>query len=315
MVQEAEAPTGAVVVTQPARAVDTIRRALEERIDDIAAVLPEGMKPERFIRTAILAVSKSPDLLACSQASIVRSIVEAAELGLEPTGSLSRAWLVPFHDKDKPRPEAQLIIGYQGLADLMRDTGRIRQVWAEVVYEGDEFAYELGMHPVLRHVPAHQTEDPTKITYAYACARFADGEVQFHVMSKAQVDAIRARSRAKNAPAWMYSYAQMARKSALRQLANYVPLSTKAQGAIERDDEREFSVPVAAPVPKGSSLREQLAAKAAEVSAAPQQAPAVDGEVVPLDAAIPQSADAARRSPDGRGAARAASGRDLGLAP
>ena len=60
------------------------------------------MDIERFKRVALLAVSKNPDLLACSPSSIIRSIIEAAEIGLEPTGSLNRAWLVPFKDKDKP---------------------------------------------------------------------------------------------------------------------------------------------------------------------------------------------------------------------
>ncbi len=295
MTEQAAAPQGAVVVAQP-RAIDTLKQALEDRIPDISAVLPEGMKPERFIRTAILAISKSPALMECTQASLVRSIVEAAEVGLEPTGSLSRAWLVPFRDRDRPRPEAQLIIGYQGLADLMRDTGRVRQVWAEVVYEGDEFSYELGMNPVLRHVPAHKTEDPSKIIYAYACARFADGEVQFHVMSKAQIDAIRARSKGRNGPAWTQSYPQMARKSALRQLANYVPLSTKAQGAIERDDEREFGQPTATAIPTGiAAAREALAARAARVL----PTPAVEGEAMPLESPLQETDSTAEAATEG----------------
>lgn len=258
----------ALVVSPPQRAIVQIKDALDSRIEDIAAVLPEGMKPERFVRTAILAISKSPDLMECSQASLVRSIVEAAEVGLEPTGSLSRAWLAPFKEKGKPRPEAKLMIGYQGLADLMRDTGRIRQVWAECVYEGDEFEWDAGAQ-TLRHVPAFATADPVKITFIYARARFNDGFIQSHVMTRAQVEAIRSRAYSRNSPAWVGSWPAMARKTALRQLANYVPLSTKAQGAIQRDDDAEFgtATPTEAPAARPSSLAGIVKARVNETTA------------------------------------------------
>lgn len=229
------------------RAIVKIRTALQDRTQDLLAVLPDSMggspekRVERFMRVSLMAVSKNPEILACTPSSIVRSIIEAAEVGLEPTGSLNRAWLVGFRaNKDAPK-EAMLMIGYQGYADLMRDSGRVKRVTAEVVYEGDLFRVIKGTEqPRIEHEPAYATEDPSKITYAYAIAWFGDGTYQSEVMSRAQIELIRAKSRQRNGPAWTQGYPQMCRKSTIRRLANYVPLSARAASAIARDDEAEF---------------------------------------------------------------------------
>jgi recombination protein RecT len=275
--------TAVAVVEQP-KAIALIRDELEKREGDLLAVLPPSMDLQRFMRVSLLAVSKNPDILKCTPGSIIRSIVEAAEVGLEPTGSLNRAWLVPFKDKDKPKPEAQLMIGYQGYADLMRDSGRVTRVTAEIVYDGDLFKVVKGSEePRIEHEPAYQTEDPTKITYVYAVAWFADGTSQFEVLTRAQVEAIRAKSRQRNGPTWTQNWAQMARKTAIRRLANYVPLSARASAAIARDDEREYGTPsVSIAESRTATVRERIRARKA-ASEAPGAAEAPE----PTDTPVP----------------------------
>lgn len=294
------ATDSAVIVAEP-RAIEVLKTELAAREGDLLAVLPPGMDVQRFMRVSLLAVSKNPDLLKCTPGSIIRSIVEAAEIGLEPTGSLNRAWLIPFKDKDKPKPEAQLMIGYQGYADLMRDSGKVKRVTAEVVYEGDHFKVVKGTaDPHIEHEPAYKTEDPTKITYVYAVAFFGDGEQQFEVMTRDQVEAIRAKSRQRNGPTWTQSWPQMARKTLIRRLANYVPLTARAVEAIARDDEREYGQPAALPaISRTSEVRDKVLKRSqpvksdrgapegqevAEVSTSPESAAqqtddAVEGEV------------------------------------
>lgn len=233
--------SSAVAVVEQPRAIALIKEELEKREHDLLAVLPPGMDPKRFARVSLLAVAKNPDLLSCTPGSIIRSVIEAAEVGLEPTGMLNRAWLVPFKNEDSGKKEAQLMIGYQGYADLMRDGDSRRRVVAEVVYEGDHFKVIKGTEePRIEHEPAFQTEDPAKITYAYAIIFYPDGTNQFEVMTRQQVELIRAKSRQRNGPTWTQNWAQMARKTALRRLSNYTPLTARAIEAIARDDEREF---------------------------------------------------------------------------
>ncbi len=250
----------AVAIREPDKAIIVIRDELEKREEDLLKVLPPGMDAQRFIRVSLLAVSKNPEILACTPGSIIRAIIEAAEIGLEPTGSLNRAWLVGYKDKDKPRPEATLMIGYQGYADLMRDSGKITRITTEVVYDGDYFKVVKGTEtPRIEHEPAFASEDVSKITYAYAIAWFGDGGYQSEVMSRAQIEAIRAKSRQRNGPTWTQSWPQMARKTTIRRLANYVPLSSRAQEAIARDDEREYgSAAPTVTVSRTAEVRDRL---------------------------------------------------------
>jgi recombination protein RecT len=287
------------VAVRKESAIELVKAELEKRESDLLAVLPPGMDVQRFMRVSLIAISKNPDLLACTPGSIIRSIVEAAEIGLEPTGSLNRAWLIPYENRDTKKKEAQLMIGYQGYADLMRDSGKVTRVVAEVVYDGDHFRVVKGTaEPRIEHEPAFKTEDPAKISHVYAIAFFKDGTNQFEVMTRDQVELIRARSRQKNGPTWTQNWAQMARKTAVRRLQNYVPLTARAIEAIARDDEREFG-PMTAPETGGrtAEVREKIRANSGKRRQAPKSSP--QQPETPPDAESPTSGDsAAQRTAD-----------------
>jgi recombination protein RecT len=244
---EPKPPTAtAVAVIEPLKARRAkIEAELVRLAPDIAATLPSGMSRERFQVVVLQALSRNPDLLECEASSVILSVLEAAQLGLEPTGSLSRAWLIPFKEKDSPRPKATLMIGVRGYEDLARRSGEIADVWSRVVYEGDDFEVVYGTEDRIVHVPQLETIDPTKITHVYAVAKFRDGRVRFEVMTKADIDRIRARARGSNFGPWVTDYAEMARKTVVRRLIKTLPLTVEAIQAVERDEEREFAQPAA----------------------------------------------------------------------
>jgi len=239
-------------LTPAQQRTEGIRVAMGHRLP---AILPNGMSPERFEAVTIQAIAKNPDLLDCTPSSIVMAVLEAAQLGLEPTGSLSRAWLIPF------KGEATLMIGYQGYVDLARRSGDVAKVWARVVYGGDEFAVEYGTHEGVHHVPMLATSDPTMVTHVYAIALLRDGITDFEVMTKAQVDGIRARSRSANKGPWVSDYAEMAKKTVVRRLVNRLPLTVEVMEAITRDDEREFSAPPEPTESRTATVKASLQAK------------------------------------------------------
>ena len=258
--------------------VKAVEASLWQREEAIRAILPNNMDMKRFVKTAMIALSKNKDLHECTQESIVRSIIEAAEAGLEPTGMLSRAWLVPYNNKGIK--EAQLQIGYQGLADLMRRSGEVRKVITRVVYEGDEFRVIQGTEERVEHTPAYLTEDPLKITYFYCIVTYKDGTSQHEVMTKAQVDMVRSRAKGKNADAWTLSYPEMGRKTVERRASKWTPLTVEAIEAIAKDDEREYGAPtVAAAIgTRTSSLREAIKAQAEEIEGTAVEVPVESAE-------------------------------------
>lgn len=218
-------------LTPAQQRTEHIRQALVQRLPSI---LPNGMSEERFAAVTVQAIAKNPDLLNADPATVIMASLEAAQLGLEPTGSLSRAWMVTYGEK------AQLMIGYQGLIDLARRSGEVKKVVARVVYDGDVFAVEYGTNESITHTPALATSDPSAITHVYAIAWLANGDTSFDVMTKEQVDAIRARSRSANKGPWVTDYAEMAKKTVVRRLMKALPLTAEVMDAVQRDDERWF---------------------------------------------------------------------------
>src|SRR4051812_42731484 len=99
----------------------TLAGLLESRKQAMAMVLPKHLTPERLIKIALVAVSKSPKLMDCTHESVLQSVMTAAQLGLECGGALGAAYLVPFKRNKKDDQgrwhswtECTLIIGYRG---------------------------------------------------------------------------------------------------------------------------------------------------------------------------------------------------------
>jgi len=219
--------------------IKTFGELLEKRKDAFAKILPRHMNPDRLIKVALLAMSRQPLLLSCTQLSLMQSMMAAAQLGLEPDGVLGSAYLVPYKNNKTGNYEAQLIPGYRGLIDLARRSGQIARIEAHVIREKDEFDFAFGLEMRLSHKP-HFPDDAGQIIGAYALAELKDGSKQVEVMSRADIDAIRNRSKAKDHGPWATDYSEMARKTVVRRLIKYLPLSVELATAVELDNRAEL---------------------------------------------------------------------------
>lgn len=218
-----------------------VRGLIEKSRGQIMAALPRHMTAERMIRVCNTAVQKTPELLDCDPRSLIGAIVQASQLGLEPDGTLGHAYLLPFNNRKTGKKECQFIPGYKGLIELTRRSGQISTIYAHCVYANDEFRYTLGLNPTLEHVPADG--EPGDLIAVYAVARLRDGGVQFEVLRKREVDAVRAQSRAGNHGPWVTHYPEMAKKTALRRLCKLLPVSPELARAVALDEQAEASVP------------------------------------------------------------------------
>lgn len=215
--------------------INGLRSTLHANEEKITKSLPSHISFDRIHSSIMLAINKTPKLLECSKASFMQAVMDAASLGLEVGGSLGMAYFIPYGNT------CQLIVGYKGILNLAHRSGFISTFEAHAVYEQDEFECELGLNPVLRHVPSNDA-DRGAMVCVYAIAVMKDGRKQFTKMSKAEVDAIRARSMSgKNGP-WVTDYPRMAVKSVLKNLSTQLPLSPDLQRAFELDNEFEMGV-------------------------------------------------------------------------
>lgn len=260
--------------------INGLKTALDKAKGSLSVVAAKHITPERVSKIVVGAAMRNPLLLECLPQTIVRSVMQAVELGLEPGSALNHAYLVPFKNKQGVY-ECQLIVGYMGMVELANRSGLVSTISAECVYEGDLFEYELGLNPILRHVPADETIDPAAITHAYCVVTMRDGSKLFRVMTRKALDRIRGRSRASSNGPWVSDTAEMYRKTVIRNVVKLAPKSIEMAKAIKLDDAAdtgdlsmlaEFEIPEASydaeetPAIEGTSERVAKKIKAGDVA-------------------------------------------------
>jgi phage RecT family recombinase len=170
------------VAQQPEK--KTLVQLIEDMKPEIARALPKHLNPDRMARIATTVLRQTPALARCTPESFLGALMTASQLGLEP-GPLGEAYLVPYGSV------ATFIPGYRGLIKLAWQSEQLSDIWAEIVYEKDEFTYDLGLNRDLVHRPARGERGQP--IYVYAAARLKSGGTPFVVMSVDDVEAIRAR--------------------------------------------------------------------------------------------------------------------------
>lgn len=209
----------------------------------MALALPKHMTADRLARIALTEVRKVPALGRCDQASFLGAIMQCAQLGLEPGGALGHAYLLPFENRKKGITEVQFIVGYRGMIDLARRSGQILSLEARAVYETDYFKVSLGLNPDLQHEPNWDAADRGQLRFVYAVAKLKDGGTQFEVMSRAEVERVRSQSKAGQSGPWVSHFEEMAKKTVIRRLFKYLPVSIELATAVGLDEQAEAGLP------------------------------------------------------------------------
>lgn len=191
--------------------------------------LLDEKKAVQEIGFALMAVAGNDKLQQCSQESILSAVYSIALTGLTLNPVLKFAALVPRYSGGKYY--ASLMPMYQGLVQLLTDSGSVSHIATTVVYEGDDFKVEYGSEPKIIHVPKFKTKD--NIAHAYSIATLHNGEKMFEVMTWAEIEKARDASETWKAykagkvdekfVIWLSWPGEMARKTVLRRLIKYLP--------------------------------------------------------------------------------------------
>lgn len=240
---------GAVTTTGTLGALQGL---LEKHKGQIAMALPRHMTPERMIRIALSAVSGNYLLAKCEPVSIAACIVQASILGLEPHSALGEAYLVPFWNKKlKPQPgyQSQLIVGYQGLVKLARNSGQLSMIDAQPVHANDHFEFQKGSDTFWVH-KWDRVKERGPIQGYWAGYVLKDGARNFEYMTVAEIEAHRAKYSKgaydkdgnlqgpwRDSPDWMF------RKTPLRQVIKLMPKSVEVQTALTLDERADIGLP------------------------------------------------------------------------
>lgn len=251
--------TGIISQTANAKTVSvvdpkkTLHALLEKRKTEIQKALPSTVSIDRFMRVALTALDKTPNLYKCSEASFYGAIMLCAQLGLEPNTPLSLAHLVPYNNTNKAKAlgvekyfECNFQIGYPGMLELAYRTGKYALIQAHEVYENDELDYALGLEPFLKHKPASSNRG--KLTHIYAIYHLKDGGKAFSIASVEEITAHAKRfSKTYNYKTgtftgpWQTDFGAMGKKTMLLNLLKYAPKSVDL-AVVQANDEKVMEV-------------------------------------------------------------------------
>lgn len=223
----------------------TLMDFMAKHKEQFEMALPKHLNADRLMRLAVTEFRKNPALKGCTPESLLGAVMQAAQIGLEPD-ALGSAYLVPFNNKkiidgkETKVKEVQLQIGYKGLIELVRRSGQVTSIVANEVYEEDAFEFEFGLNEKLYHKPTMGT-NRGKLVCFYAYARFKDGGHAFHVMSVEQINAVRdkfskSQKNGNHFGPWKDHYESMAKKTVIKQLVKYMPISVEIQNNIVQDE-------------------------------------------------------------------------------
>jgi recombination protein RecT len=277
-------PTTQTAISAPGKAQSPqalIAQGLDQIGGQLLTALPQHITVDRFKRVVMTAVNMTPALASADRRSLFNACIKCATDGLVPDGR--EAALVTFGNQCAYMPMVF------GIIKKLRQSGEIASISARLVFENElkaglfKFAIEDGQEK-LSHQPMLMGERG-RVALAYATARFKDGTVQNEVMTFADIEKVRNVSRSKDRGPWKDWWDEMARKTVVRRLSKYLPLSAEDMRVFEADHEAsEFdALREAAKTAGPQSIGHAAAALSAPNAGDGETADAETGEIIDSD--------------------------------
>jgi recombination protein RecT len=201
--------------------VSNLKADLSRMTKEFEAALPQQIPVDRFVRTIVTAVQMQPELLEADRRTLFSACMKAAQDGLLLDGR--EAGLSIYNDRKNGGKTVAYLPMVGGILKKIRQSGEISSIRTHVVYQGDEFDFELGDNERIHHKP--NLTNPGNPVAVYAIAKFRDGDIQREVMSHAQVQKIRAKATGIGKACWDSEWGEMAKKTVIRRLAKRLPSS------------------------------------------------------------------------------------------
>lgn len=192
---------------------------IEQFQKDGSMILPKNYSVENHMKSAWLALQEVEDkehhkaLQICTKESIANSLLDMVLQGLSV--SKKQGYFIMYGNK--------LIFqrSYFGtIALAKRAGGMVSEPVANVIYDGDDFQYEIDPKTakvaIVKHSQKLENIDNSKIKGAYALVTLADGTTQVTIMSMQQIRAAWGQGVTKgNSPAHKNFAEEMAKKTVI----------------------------------------------------------------------------------------------------
>lgn len=190
---------------------------------------------------------KTNMLAACTPLSIMDAIVNVAACGVTLNPAVQHAFLVPR------KGECKLDFSYRGLVDLACRGGQVRAITAGVVYDCDEFNYQLGTGAFIDHKPLALSFDLNEsgvekveaiaanpwahIKAVWMVAKLEGGLEICDVMPRWKIE--KAKKCSKTQMVWNSHPEEQARKTGVKHFFKMLPISESAAVAASLANDAE----------------------------------------------------------------------------
>tara|TARA_R110000868_G_scaffold104670_6_gene288514 strand:+ start:4979 stop:5977 length:999 start_codon:yes stop_codon:yes gene_type:complete len=162
------------------------KSSLKEAHTKFVAINPEKAQSE--LGFAMQIFQNSPTLQGCDSQSILNAVVNVARTSVTLNPVMRLAYLVPRKGK------CVLDFSYMGLVAMLRDNNCIKSISAHIVYEDEEFDYDVAYNKIT-HKPSYaKTEEQHKSRGRIGCysrATLPNGEVVFEFMPMWEVEKVK----------------------------------------------------------------------------------------------------------------------------
>ena len=202
---------------------------------DIYAKIQEmlGRKPDSYITSVMQVLSSNSMLAGVNSDSITGAVFTACAMNLPLNNNLGLAYIVPF------KGAAQLQVGYKGYLQLAQRTGQIESINAIAVYDTD--TEESVLSRLTSLIPKKVTGNVIgytarlkTVTGFVAVVTMTSDELWEHAYKYSQTYKS-AQNQGKNYSVWHQNFDAMAKKTVLKALMKYCPMSVEIQKAMESD--------------------------------------------------------------------------------
>ena len=188
----------------------------ENKFTGISEEQKTGLVYQSESQYAMQAIKNNGKLLQCAPDSFYDAIINVASVGLSLNPATKLAYLVPRDGR------VCLDISYRGLVNIATSGDSIKWAKAELVYENDRYE-DRGFN----NLPVHECDPFSKnrgeIIGGYCAAQLSDGTYLVDRMSIAEINKVRACSKAQNGP-WKTWPEEMMKKTLIKRASKSWPL-------------------------------------------------------------------------------------------
>lgn len=205
-------------LTLPKTFGDVVFNTVTNYTESGELTLPANYSAGNALKGAMLILQQTKDrngrplAEVATKESIAQSLLEMVIQGLDPTAN--QAYFIIRGN------QLTMMRSYFGSMKALRRLDSVADVWANVIYEGDviEVGFENGREVVVKHETDFANRDYA-IKGAYAVIKRTDGDLDYTIMTKKEIDTAWSQTSMKNNAVQQKYPQEMAKRTVLNRAA------------------------------------------------------------------------------------------------